>query len=60
VSAYDHDRARFNRERDAYDARFGHGAFDRYYRLHPEDYDHHYGAGAWDRDFGGHADDFPH
>ena len=50
--AYDQARARFHREQDAYDARYGAGAFEHYYRDHREAYDDHYGPGAYDRDFG--------
>jgi opacity protein-like surface antigen len=49
--AYQRDRARFERERSEYDARYGAGAFERYYREHREEYDNHYGRGAYDRDF---------
>lgn len=55
--AYEHRRARYERERADYDARYGVGAFDRYYRIHPDEYDARFGSGAYDRDFGGDYDD---
>ncbi len=39
------------RDRAAYDARYGSGAFVHYWRDHPAEYDEHYGVGAYDHDF---------
>ena len=49
--AYERDRSRFEHERAEYDARYGAGAFERYYREHREEYESRYGSGAFDRDF---------
>ena len=40
-----HDRA-------AYDARYGDGAFVRYWRDNPGEYDRRYGSGAYEHDYG--------
>jgi hypothetical protein len=53
--AYEHRRALYERQRADYDAEYGQGAFDRYYRDHPEAYDDQFGPGAYARDFGGHG-----
>jgi len=45
-------RARYERDRAAYDDQYGSGAFMRYYSRHPEAYDERYGDGAYERDFG--------
>jgi hypothetical protein len=49
---YERQRERFLHERAEYDARYGPGAYHRYWRDRPEAYDERYGPGAWDRDFG--------
>lgn len=49
--AYRHDRARFEHDRAEYDARYGAGAFERYWREHRDEYEKRYGEGAFDRDF---------
>jgi len=55
--AYQRAHARFEHERSEYDARYGEGAFMRYWRDRRDDYDARYGPGAWERDFGEHHDD---
>lgn len=50
---YERRRARYERERADYDAQYGRGAFDQYYRDHPEAYDAAFGEGAYRRDFDG-------
>jgi hypothetical protein len=52
--AYRRAHEHFEHERAAYDARYGEGAFVRYYHEHHYEYDAAYWPGAWDRDFGEH------
>jgi len=54
--AYQRAHARFEHEKAEYDARYGEGAFIRYWHDRRDDYDARYGPGAWDRDFGEHRD----
>ena len=49
---YERERRAYEQEREAYDARYGSGAFVRYYLARPSEYDDRYGPGAYDRDFG--------
>jgi hypothetical protein len=51
--AYEQRRAQYERQRADYDAQYGPGAYDRYYRDHPDAYDNQFGPGAYARDFGG-------
>ena len=55
--AYRRAHARFEHERDEYDARYGAGAYVRYWHDRRDDYDARSGPGAWERDFGDHRDD---
>ena len=50
--AYQHAHARFEHERAEYDARYGEGAYMRYWHDRRDDYDARYGHGSWERDFG--------
>jgi hypothetical protein len=49
--AYEAERNEFLRQRAAYDARYGEGAYYRYFSLHRAEYDARHGPGAFDRDF---------
>jgi hypothetical protein len=50
--AYEHRRRAYQRQRADYDAKYGPGAFESYFRYHPQEYDDRYGPGAYARDFG--------
>jgi len=52
-AAYMARRDAYLRDRDAYDARYGQGAFYRYWHDRHDEYDVRYGVGAWEHDYDG-------